>query len=428
MILHVQCRNIDSAKILLEISINCGFRESGIVPCITYYYFLVNKTMVGIRTTSNSLEIPIFSHKKMLVTDEYIKYLVDYSNDLYNKNIERLNSLQTKIINYFNHSKIEKCIIKTSIEKINVNYNDNYSNTFLSYMDNLNLNIERYGHTITKINNNKLIIFGGYGRYDSKQPMSRLNDLIEITIDSNYISKVIEVNCDIPTPRLYHSTILYKNNYLITFGGRTNPNEPLKDVLIFDFLLNKWFIYDNLKGPENRWSCSLLECDNDIILYGGRNNEKVFNDIWLLMLNVNNEYTDNNRFSLEWKNLIDSSRKCITPRFSHAGIYIGDNNVLYIGGLSNLIYPLNKAPPLMIYNYKTNNVKISSVNNNSSLAIYKHKIIKITNENYIIIGGTTYNNTIGCWIYNIVNNTVNKIKISNEYFKEYRPSCDISIV
>lgn len=36
MILHIQCRNIDCAKILLEISINCGFRESGIVPCIIY--------------------------------------------------------------------------------------------------------------------------------------------------------------------------------------------------------------------------------------------------------------------------------------------------------------------------------------------------------------------------------------------------------
>lgn len=51
-ILHVQCRNLESAKRLLSAALRSGFRESGIVLSSS------SKVMLGIRTTANTMELP----------------------------------------------------------------------------------------------------------------------------------------------------------------------------------------------------------------------------------------------------------------------------------------------------------------------------------------------------------------------------------
>lgn len=42
--------------------------------------------MVAVRTTSNTLELPIGSNGEMKITNEYFEYLIDYSNKLFKKN------------------------------------------------------------------------------------------------------------------------------------------------------------------------------------------------------------------------------------------------------------------------------------------------------------------------------------------------------
>jgi tRNA wybutosine-synthesizing protein 3 len=51
-ILHVQCRNLESATRLLSVAVRSGFRESGIVLSSS------TKVMLGIRTTANTMELP----------------------------------------------------------------------------------------------------------------------------------------------------------------------------------------------------------------------------------------------------------------------------------------------------------------------------------------------------------------------------------
>lgn len=76
-IMHVVCRDLDAAKELLQWGIASGFRESGVV--------LGNKKiMCAIRTTANSLEIPLGrlpAEQPLLVTDAYLQWIVDIANE-----------------------------------------------------------------------------------------------------------------------------------------------------------------------------------------------------------------------------------------------------------------------------------------------------------------------------------------------------------
>jgi tRNA wybutosine-synthesizing protein 3 len=52
-IMHVMCRDVGAAKWLLQVALAAGFRESGIVLSSSA------KTMLAIRSTANSLELPV---------------------------------------------------------------------------------------------------------------------------------------------------------------------------------------------------------------------------------------------------------------------------------------------------------------------------------------------------------------------------------
>ena len=112
-ILHIQCRDVDAAKRLLQVGLRAGFRESGLVLSDGS-----TKTMLAIRTTSNCLELPLAlaaitphppqpagghapdadddasspspisasaapaaSGRKILVGGDYLRYVVSHAND-----------------------------------------------------------------------------------------------------------------------------------------------------------------------------------------------------------------------------------------------------------------------------------------------------------------------------------------------------------
>ncbi|CAK4122959.1 unnamed protein product [Aphanomyces euteiches] len=78
-IMHVQCRDENAARVLLQCGLACGFRESGIV--------LGNKrTMVAIRTTANAMEIPIAHQGKLMVDTAYLKWILDIANEKFHAN------------------------------------------------------------------------------------------------------------------------------------------------------------------------------------------------------------------------------------------------------------------------------------------------------------------------------------------------------
>lgn len=54
---------------MLALAIAAGFRESGIL--------LGRRTILGIRTTANSLEFPLAEDNHLLVSKEYLDYIVN---------------------------------------------------------------------------------------------------------------------------------------------------------------------------------------------------------------------------------------------------------------------------------------------------------------------------------------------------------------
>ena len=67
---------------MLTLAIAAGFRESGIL--------LGRRTILGIRTTSNSLEFPLAEDNHLLVSKEYLDYIVQYGNKKFEDNLRRI--------------------------------------------------------------------------------------------------------------------------------------------------------------------------------------------------------------------------------------------------------------------------------------------------------------------------------------------------
>ena len=105
-ILHVQCRDTDAAKRLLQVAKRANYHESGIVLSES------GKVMLAIRTTSYGLEMPLALTRNdgastitevdpsaacdltRLVSDEFLAFAVGHANDKFASTQERLAALE----------------------------------------------------------------------------------------------------------------------------------------------------------------------------------------------------------------------------------------------------------------------------------------------------------------------------------------------
>ena len=81
-VLHTQCRTVEAAQALLRLAHASGFRESGVSVG-------AKKIICAVRTTSNSLELPVVDGSRRLVPDEYLSYLADCANSKFDVNRRR---------------------------------------------------------------------------------------------------------------------------------------------------------------------------------------------------------------------------------------------------------------------------------------------------------------------------------------------------
>ena len=91
-ILHVQCRHLEAAKRLLQVALGAGFRESGLVLSGS------EKVMLAIRTTSNSLELPLATRGAMLLPASYMALLVAQANERFAANRARTDGLHAAFL------------------------------------------------------------------------------------------------------------------------------------------------------------------------------------------------------------------------------------------------------------------------------------------------------------------------------------------
>lgn len=81
LIIAVECRDIGAAQSLVSLAISCGFRESGITS--------VSKRVIIAIRCSIRLEVPLGDTEKIIVSSEYVKYLIQVANEKMEANRKR---------------------------------------------------------------------------------------------------------------------------------------------------------------------------------------------------------------------------------------------------------------------------------------------------------------------------------------------------
>lgn len=84
-IIHVMCKTLESARILHHITGECGFKNSGITVG-------KKKITLAIRNTI-LLDVPIALSGTLIVSEEYIKLLVNLANEKFAENQSRIDRL-----------------------------------------------------------------------------------------------------------------------------------------------------------------------------------------------------------------------------------------------------------------------------------------------------------------------------------------------
>ena len=86
--MHVACRTIDDAFILLRKAKEAGWKRSGVMSCVES-----ERYMVELHSTE-SMSLPIIDKKKLLVSEEYVKLLVDIANNKLERVWQKIKKLE----------------------------------------------------------------------------------------------------------------------------------------------------------------------------------------------------------------------------------------------------------------------------------------------------------------------------------------------
>ena len=385
-VLHVQCRSIEAAQELLQIALDCGFRESGL--CLGR-----RKIMCAIRTTAHSLEVPLMDTDAaakqspgivgLLVNQEYLKYLVVLGMEKHKINLAKHTKLEKALKSHFllqneRPSDSGSCAAKYNLLEQSTITTENK-------VENSETLLLRWGHSAVKVGR-KVLLFGGFGCQVGRSCHQRLNDLVVVDFveDSSGVKfKIIESfspstdpGLYAPCPRVSHSacslncTTSSKDGILLLFGGRTSPSCPLNDFFIcnIDDVRNEAALNDAHQRKQDRvryfspsiyvsedrtsteieprWGHSgaeVLRLIDDVpssksstrvetdycVIFGGRSLNKIFSDVHLV--SVFGEAP--NFHAMITKPTI--AGKGPSKRFNHSACLV-DNQVFIHGGYQNL--------------------------------------------------------------------------------------------
>ncbi|XP_063200822.1 tRNA wybutosine-synthesizing protein 3 homolog [Chroicocephalus ridibundus] len=89
-VLHVLCQELQDAQLLHSVAIDSGFRNSGITVGRG------GKIMMAVRST-HCLEVPLSHKGKLMVSEEYIEFLIHVANQKMEENIRRIDRFYTHL-------------------------------------------------------------------------------------------------------------------------------------------------------------------------------------------------------------------------------------------------------------------------------------------------------------------------------------------
>ena len=109
-ILHVQCRTLSDAQVLLGCGVASGFRNSGISVGNK------GKFITAIRST-HSLEVPLSCNGKLLVSSGYIEYLVEIANKKLEENFDRIRKFFVSLQDTLTEPSTPAAVVRPRMKK-----------------------------------------------------------------------------------------------------------------------------------------------------------------------------------------------------------------------------------------------------------------------------------------------------------------------
>ncbi|XP_058753871.1 tRNA wybutosine-synthesizing protein 2/3/4 isoform X1 [Vicia villosa] len=337
LIIAIECRDLSSAHSLVSLAISSGFRESGITNA--------NKRVIIAIRCSIRMEVPLGDTDKIMVTDEYVRYLVRVGNEKMEANRNRterflrlLQSNGSMLEDSSNHLSPrnggELVCNHVQLENESQLTNGNASETSSGFVGSPGFNlpiahieivgepVEKlflWGHSACALDNadhKKVIVCGGFGGLGRH---ARRNDLLLLDPYSGNLETIDTFGCACPSPRLGHTASLV-GDLMFVIGGRTGPDKILSDVWSLDTTKNCWKLLQcggSIFPPRHRHAAAVM--GSNIYVFGGLDNDVIFSSFYVL-----------DTINLQWKE-IPVSGEWPYARHSHAMV-ASDSQIFMFGG------------------------------------------------------------------------------------------------
>mmetsp|Transcript_43522 Transcript_43522/g.57595 ORF Transcript_43522/g.57595 Transcript_43522/m.57595 type:complete len:191 (-) Transcript_43522:2011-2583(-) len=169
----------------------------------------------------------------------------------------------------------------------------------------------RFGHTITIVCKNKVVLFGGATGDTGKYSMTGETFMYNIL---NKSWQKLSVKGVPPSPRAAHSATNVEQMQMVVYGGATGGGSLASDDLYLLDMRNgedmaQWMIVPVVGStPGRRYGHSIIFSKPHLLVYGGNTGAEPVNDVWCLSVE---------RAPFSW-NKLDCGRDQPSPRVYHS--------------------------------------------------------------------------------------------------------------
>ena len=295
-LLHVAAANLRTGQDLLQVALQQGLRESGLVVT-------KDRVTVALRTVSLQMTVPLTRDLPV----SYLALLVREANERLLKNWASLCRLQLALDTLCAH-----CTPLVS-----------------SYLPDLKL----HGHAaIFDHEVDRIVVFGGYGSGPQSDPPSRTKKIFSLSMSNSAKAwQAVDLVTDEDRVSVTEWTgrqgaaVAKWNQGVLIHGGRRG--QALDDFHIYENGTFSSLMISSRASPSPRWGHTLTKISPDeFLLIGGRSTENVADDsVYLLSVFSRKHFV--------WKRVAIEDKQF--RRYHHAALSLGNRLVLVHGGLTS---------------------------------------------------------------------------------------------
>ncbi|KAL3933029.1 MAG: hypothetical protein SGBAC_010576 [Bacillariaceae sp.] len=393
MLLHIAARSLQKGKQLLQIALELGFRESGLV-------ISDSRVTVAIRGHSLALCVPLAPKGPLRPSSAYLEALVRQANDRLQLNWHQLDRLYDRVEATIFRIGVTPKIKATRIPSLNL---WSAATVAISMPDSSESN-ESDGNDYGPVTQ-AIYAFGGYGTgpESNRHSAQRSPGIYALQCQSHndwgsddWLTVKIQNPTDGGTmlgqlevswvPKLPDCQgmgaikLAKRSNLILLWGGRMGPKKPVSDIHLFNPSGGSLSIPLDVRGtpPTPRWGHSMVALnDQSILVSGGCNLEEgAMDDVYIL------HFCETYLF---WER---RSETLPIPLFHHMSIVDSDTACVF-GGLqstSNLLEPFQKRRGTakrdeLVWAIRIKSTKIDSITGkvSSSVQVIQNTYLAATN-------------------------------------------------